>query len=73
MDNTSLKVFMAAGDPDSAEYMANTIGTREVWKETKQIEGDITPESTGMGSLRITSYNVCYTKLLRYSVQAFTA
>ncbi len=52
MDNTSLKVFMAAGDPDSAEYMANTIGTREVWKETKQIEGDITPESTGMGSLR---------------------
>jgi hypothetical protein len=50
-DNTSTKIIMASSDPDSAEYLARLVGTREIIKTTKQVDGDNKSE-TGRGSAR---------------------
>lgn len=50
-DNTSTKVIMASGDPDSREYLARIVGTRKTRKITKQVDGN-NKEETGRGSLR---------------------
>ena len=50
-DNTSTKIIMASSDPDSAEYLARLVGTREIIKTTKQVDGNNKSE-TGRGSAR---------------------
>jgi type IV secretory pathway TraG/TraD family ATPase VirD4 len=50
-DNTSTKIIMASSDPDSAEYLARLVGTREIVKTTKQVDGNNKSE-TGRGSAR---------------------
>lgn len=51
IDNTSIKIIMAQGDPDGAEYLSRVGGTRKVQKVTKQTDGT-NNEETGRGSLR---------------------
>ena len=50
-DNTSTKIIMASSDPNSAEYLARLVGTREIVKTTKQVDGNNKSE-TGKGSTR---------------------
>ena len=50
-DNTSTKIIMATSDPDSAEYLSRLVGTRNIVKTTKQVDGNNKSE-TGKGSAR---------------------
>jgi len=50
-DNTSTKIIMATSDPDSAEYLSRLVGTRNIIKTTKQVDGNNKSE-TGRGSAR---------------------
>jgi type IV secretory pathway TraG/TraD family ATPase VirD4 len=50
-DNTSTKIIMASCDPDSREYLARLVGTKEIIKTTKQVDGNNKSE-TGRGSSR---------------------
>lgn len=50
-DNTSTKVIMAQGDPDSREYLSRVVGTTQITKTTKQVDGNNKTE-TGRGSSR---------------------
>ena len=49
-DNTSTKIIMATSDPDSAEYLSRLVGTRNIIKTTKQVDGNNKSE-TGRGSI----------------------
>lgn len=50
VDNTPVKYILALQDPDSAEYCAKILGTREFMKYTYQTEND--GDETGKGSSR---------------------
>lgn len=50
VDNTPVKYILALQDPDSAEYCAKILGTREFIKHTYQTEND--GDQTGRGSSR---------------------
>lgn len=50
IDNTSIKIIFKLNDPNSAEYIANMIGTKMGEKETYQTEND--GDFSGNGSFR---------------------
>ena len=53
LTNSNLKVIMRGNDPDSAEYFAKVIGTKESEKVTERAESSVFGRSrTGQGSLR---------------------
>lgn len=59
--NSNLKVFMRTNEPESAEYFAKVVGTKETEKSTeRQTKSFGMKQKTGESSVRVTEEFICH-------------
>ncbi len=66
LTNSNLKIIMRGNDPDTAEYFAKVIGTKEAERVTERAENGMFGQSrTGQGSLREVEEFIVHPNLIK--------